>query len=352
MQTDAGGDLTFNAPDADVLTSTAFVRDHCFSVSRPSRERPGLVGLAFQPVGSRRLSGIQGALWLDSTNYALRLVEFGYTKLPSHIQPEHARGEVQFGHLQNGAWYVSKWFIRMPEYKAGQPNRGLIISASPTLTIFREEGGDVTIDGIGSEVRTARLTGIATDSTGRPLRDAVVRLAGTERSARTGSDGHFRIDSLPAGAYTLWLEHRDYASLGLRAAEQELEVVEGRTALTAVKALNSEQVRRRLCSVGAFAGDVAAVQVSVKRADSSPVRDVEVRARWNVFERPTGGTGPAAIRPITEKMLTDSIGTVMFCAIPARQQVRFEFTPSGQNQVIYQVYTAPHHSISSLILRP
>ncbi|MBC7895498.1 MAG: carboxypeptidase regulatory-like domain-containing protein, partial [Cytophagaceae bacterium] len=37
VQTDAGGDLTFNAPDADVLTSTAFVRDHCFSVSRPSR---------------------------------------------------------------------------------------------------------------------------------------------------------------------------------------------------------------------------------------------------------------------------------------------------------------------------
>ena len=42
----------------------------------------------------------------------------------------------------------------------------------------------------------------------------------------------------------------------------------------------------------------------------------------------------------------------MFCNVPARQQVRFEFTPVGQNHVIYQVYTAPHHSISTVILRP
>lgn len=351
VQAGAEGDLIFNAPDAEVLTSTAFVRDHCFSVRRPDRERAGLIGLAFQPVSSRRVPGIQGALWLDSTNYALRLVEFRYTKLPPPLQPEHARGEVQFGHLPNGAWYVSRWFIRMPEYKAAQVSARVVVGGSPTLNLYREEGGDVTIDGMLSEVRAAKLTGMATDSVGRPLRDAVVRLAGTQYSARVGTDGNFRFDSLAAGAYTLRLEHADYAALGLLAAEQELEVAEGRAAVTAVRALTSEQVLRRLCGVSTFDGDVAAVRVSVRGA-APTLPGLEVRARWSLFERPTGGAGPASIRPITEKATTDTAGTVMFCKVPARQQIRFEFTPVGENHVIHQVYTAPHHSISTVILRP
>lgn len=350
VQTDAEGDLTFYGPDADVLTSTAFVRDHCFSVSRPDRDHPGLIGLAFRPVPSRRIPAIQGALWLDATNYKLRLVEFHYTKLPEHIRPEHARGEVQFGHLPNGTWYVSKWFIRMPEYQAPRRDGAVVFGGSPQLSLYREEGGDVKIDGIASEVRTARLSGRAVDSTGRPLRDAVVRLAGTRYSSPVGLDGNFRMDSLAAGSYTLRLEQRDYAALGLVAAEQDLEIVEGRAAVTAVNALNSEQVLRRLCGVGSFEGDVAAVRVSVR--DTGPTDKVEVRARWNVFERQVGSIPSMNARPMTEKMLTDTAGTAMFCTVPARQQVRFEFTPAGQNHVIHQVFSPPRHSISTVILRP
>lgn len=352
VQKDAEGGLTFNAPDAEVLTSQAFVRDHCFSLSRPARNRPGLIGLGFQPVRTRNVPGIQGAIWLDARDYTLRVVDFHYTKMPEHVLPEHAMGEVHFGHLPNGAWYVSRWFIRMAEFKTEQRNTRVLIAASPAINVYREEGGDVTIDGVVSEVRSARLTGRATDSTGRPLRDAIVRIAGTQHAAPVSADGTFRIDSLAAGRYTLSLEQRDYAALGLVAAEQDLEVVEGRPATTALMALNSEQVLRRLCSVNGFEGDVAAVRVSVRDGNNAAVRDVAVRARFNVFERPTGGVGPAAVRPITEAAQTDSSGIAMFCSLPARQQVRFEYTPAGLNHVIHQVFTPARHSISSIVLRP
>jgi hypothetical protein len=352
VQRDAEGGLTFNAPDAEVLTSTAFVRDHCFSLARPRRERPGLIGLAFQPVRSREQSGIQGAIWLDSTNYALRIVDFGYTRLPEYIDPAHARGEVQFGHLDNGAWYVSRWYIRMPEYRVETPNSRVLIAASPVIDEFREEGGDVTIDGTASHVRSARVVGRATDSTGRAMRNAVVRLKGTPHTSPVAADGSFSIDSLAAGSYTLELEHRDYASLGMLAAEQDLEVGEGRDVSTAVRALSSEQVLRRLCGVGGFEGDVGAVRVRVRDTNNAPVPGVAVRARFNRFEIPTGGVGPAAVRPITESTQADSSGVAMFCSLPARQQVRFEYTPAGLNHVIHQVFTLTRHSIASIILRP
>ncbi len=352
VMTDRSGEMTFNAPDADVLTSIPFVQDHCFSVSRPDPRRPGLIGLAFQPVTSRRLSGIQGALWLDSTNYALRSVEFRYTKLPEYIRPEHAHGEVRFGQLPNGAWYVSRWFIRMPEYVSEQRTSRVVVPSGVKLLMFREEGGDVTVDGLVGEVRGATLSGRALDSLGRPLRDAVVRLNGTRYSAPVSADGSFRLDSLPGGAYTLRLEQRDYAELGLLAAEQDLEIAEGRPSVTVLSALGSEQVLRRLCNATSFDGDRAAVRVVARDANNVPLADIVVRARYNVFERPDGGKGPAAVRPITEDGRTDENGAAMFCTLPARQQVRYEYTAPEQNRTIYQLYTAPRHSVSTVVLRP
>ena len=50
---------------------------------------------------------------------------------------------------------------------------------------------------------TASLRGVVRDNDGRPLRDALVGVLGTQRSARTGSTGTFRIDGIPAGTRTV-----------------------------------------------------------------------------------------------------------------------------------------------------
>ena len=50
---------------------------------------------------------------------------------------------------------------------------------------------------------TAALRGVVRDGAGRPLRDAMVGVLGTQRSVRTGGDGTFRIDGVPAGTRTI-----------------------------------------------------------------------------------------------------------------------------------------------------
>ena len=56
-----GDSVEYMAPDASALASNAFIRDHCFSLSRsPRRNRPDLVGLAFAPARDRTLPDIAG----------------------------------------------------------------------------------------------------------------------------------------------------------------------------------------------------------------------------------------------------------------------------------------------------
>ncbi|MGQ0649211.1 MAG: carboxypeptidase regulatory-like domain-containing protein [Gemmatimonadaceae bacterium] len=347
MQLDGDGGSTYYAPDAAVLTSAEFLRDHCFSLTRDRGQRGGMAGLAFRPIADRRPPDISGALWMDSATYELRVVEFRYTNIPDLQRAAEARGEVQFGHLPNGAWYVSKWFIRMPEFRAARPSPTVPIGGPPLLAAYKEEGGDVTVDGASTTARGATLTGRALDSTRRaPLRDAVVRLSGTRYAVPVNADGSFRLDSLPAGAFTLLLEHPAYAALGVRAAEQDLEIADGSSSVTVVQALGTEQLLRRLCGTGEFPMERAVARVRVLDRDGSPVRGADVRARFDTFERPNTGTAIPIVRPITDKVETDQHGAAMFCNLPAQQPVRFELAIPGSDERHRQDHKLQRHAIA------
>lgn len=62
----------YEAPDARVLLSEAFADLHCLAVERPHRQRPGLVGLTFEPVRGRDVTDISGVMWLDAETAELR----------------------------------------------------------------------------------------------------------------------------------------------------------------------------------------------------------------------------------------------------------------------------------------
>jgi hypothetical protein len=57
--------------------------------------------------------------------------------------------------------------------------------------------------------REGALEGIAKEAGGRPIANAVVTLAGTDRDARTDAQGHFRFTDLPTGAYDIALSPSD-----------------------------------------------------------------------------------------------------------------------------------------------
>lgn len=101
----------YYAPDAEVLLSEVFLRGYCFRVVEGEG---ALIGLAFEPAGKQRVSGITGVLWLDSGTAELRYLEFRYTKLPWKVPTKRVGGRVEFEQLASGLWIVRSWYVRAP----------------------------------------------------------------------------------------------------------------------------------------------------------------------------------------------------------------------------------------------
>lgn len=143
--------ISYYAPDADVLLSATFARDHCFAVTEGRGERAGLTGMSFEPVSGREVPDVRGTLWLDARTFELRLVEFRYSRLPVATSNRNIGGEVRFARLPNGAWIVDRWFIRIPRYTDRPTTRSTGVPGQPpiveySLTSLIEEGGTVTVD--------------------------------------------------------------------------------------------------------------------------------------------------------------------------------------------------------------
>lgn len=334
---DDGLGFVFYGPDADVLTSSEFLRDHCFAVARDPKRRGGQLGLAFVPVQRRKPGEISGTMWVDSASAELRLVEFTYLNLPAPFDRVASGGEVTFGQAPNGVWYVTRWFIRMPTFAGvaaiSSPIPGADGQIKPAR--YREEGGDVTIDGALSVVRGARLTGVAMDSLGdRPLRSATVRLSGTRHTATTRFDGSFSLDSVAGGAYTLLLEHPAYAALGVFAAEQDLEIAENSQSVTALKAIGMSQVIGRLCGTSTIEGERAALRVNVRGDSGLAVPKALVVVRYHAAEV---GTDRVGLRPTTVELESDERGAATFCELPSRLPLEIRVTlPGSDNPVTAQ----------------
>ena len=143
--------ISYYAPDAEVLLSPVFARDHCFEVAEGRGPRDGLTGIAFELASGREPPDVRGTIWLDERTFELRMLEFRYSRLPIATGNRNIGGEVHFARVPSGAWIVTKWFIRMPRYadeprlrSTGVPGQRPIPEYS--LKHIVEEGGTVTVD--------------------------------------------------------------------------------------------------------------------------------------------------------------------------------------------------------------
>jgi hypothetical protein len=146
--------ISYYAPDADALLSVTFARDHCFTTSEGRGDRAGLTGLSFEPATGRNVPDVRGTIWLDARTLELRLVEFKYSRLPFPTDNRNVGGEVHVARLASGAWFVERWFIRIPRY-SDRPitRRSSGVPGQPPTIEYRlvglaEEGGTVTVDSI------------------------------------------------------------------------------------------------------------------------------------------------------------------------------------------------------------
>jgi hypothetical protein len=218
-----GEELIFYGPDAELLISPEFLAQHCFHLQR-SRARPGLLGLAFQPIRGRRQSEIKGALWLDESSGALRFVEYEFTNLGFSIDARFANGRTDFEQLPNGAWIVRNWVMTLPSLQETRVPR------RPDVSGARRQGGevlDVLIDDTTSVrlVPRFRVTGSVRDSLrNAPLTNARVYLAGTPLETRTDARGAFVLDSVPRGAYYISVHAQRLDSIPAAAPNLRIQV--------------------------------------------------------------------------------------------------------------------------------
>jgi hypothetical protein len=207
-----GEDFIFYGPNGTVLLSDPFLDTHCFYLRR-DRDHRGEIGLAFEPLKDRKLTDIEGVLWLNEQTAELRSLEFTYTNPPPQLPPAKRGGEATFQRLPNGAFIVREWSIRSPVFQRTESTFGGQRVRGERIVGYYVDGGEVIniIDRSGRVVDAsprAVLAGIVFDSTaGAPLDSADVTLIGTNYAGRSDAQGRFRILNLPPGIYSVGFRH-------------------------------------------------------------------------------------------------------------------------------------------------
>ena len=226
----------YHAPDAQALLSDAFLDGHCFRMVPGEGENAARVGIAFQPVGGRRLPDVAGVLWVDRATRELSHMEYRYENLEPGAGSDKLGGRVEFGRSPGGGWIVQRWWVRVPAMSVDQSVRatgmtsGLAVERRARLTGIREQGGEVSAvfaaDGRPLERAPVRLalTGRVADHTGAPLAGAHVFISGTSHEAVADSAGEFVIAGLPAGEYTVSFAHPRLEALEVIPPQQRVAV--------------------------------------------------------------------------------------------------------------------------------
>jgi hypothetical protein len=306
-----------------VLLSDEFARDHCFRPVTGSRDRRGLTGLGFEPAMPRETGDVRGTLWLDEKTFELRYLEFNYTG-QSEAGADSAKigGELHFARLPSGAWIVRRWFIRMPQFgRSLSPPVTLSSQQTPTVLVrpvvfqLREEGGDVSAEGLRAYERPSVLAGTVRDSARGPLAGAVVRRAGTPYHGSVAPDGTFRLDSLPAGNFNVVIEHPDYDRLGLAAAQADVSLREGESLRLDFRAGDTRALIAQLCE-GPHAPDRATLSVLARDSTTgAPVPALALALTWKASVLGEDAVHPGDGRE--RQATTDTRGRVAFCELPA-----------------------------------
>lgn len=322
----------FYAPDAAVLLSNEFLRDHCFRLRAGEGKREGLIGLAFEPVKGRDKPDILGTLWIDEKSAELRDLEFAYRgveNLPRESKSEDFGGHIEFHRMPTGAWIVERWIIRMPLLadRGKLAREPLVIPGSAPsradriqLAGIHEEGGEVletVARGARRELTTevASVRGVVFDSTRMaPLKDARVFLDGTQFSTRSTSDGSFLIEKVPPATYSISVIHPRFDSLGVVAPAMSIELRPNEESSARLAGPSSSTIFARECNAEERAVGNAALRGHVRDGVSSePVIDARITLSWRSLQ-PTASTPGVMERTLSTT--TDSAGRYRFCGLP------------------------------------
>jgi len=316
VTTDSKGDVTFNAPDLDVLLSDRFTINHCFRVAESNDSTR--IGLRFEPTEARtkarKVAEVQGTIWLDRKSSELRSMEFGYTNLPRPYA-QAAGGDIHFTRFRGGGWAIGEWSLRMPVIRAV----GSQILGSTTfdvrLTSVQVVGGELIVAARGTDTIFAlpgrRVRGTVRDSvTGSPVPGARVHIAGSPIDVVTDAAGRFDGNGLQPGVYDLEIHTPSLDSLG---AVNRLAFEFADTSKSIdIQAPSAMQVASKLC---------AAVTASPPRGLLLGTVSVPKSAAWELTDKAVAiiaRWSDASSKDRVHEMTTkpDARGNFRLCGVP------------------------------------
>ncbi len=104
----------YYGPDVAVFFSDAFLTAHCFRLLPPPRGEPDLIGLGFEPLPGRKVSDIEGVLWVHR-HAGLSRLEYQYARMPGWMPQGKAGGVLHFDRLSGtGRPIVTSWSLQAP----------------------------------------------------------------------------------------------------------------------------------------------------------------------------------------------------------------------------------------------
>ncbi len=320
-----GGHQYF-APDALVLLSERFLDTHCFRLTR-SGERPGSIGLGFEPLHGPEASDIEGTLWLDEETAHLQFLEFRYTRLPFPEAQGVAGGRLEFRVLPNGAWIVDRWWIRAP-LLARRTDLVRGYESGIRVTGIRETGGEVLevttlAHETVSEALRATIAGLVWDSTrAEPMGGATVYLSGTQFATVSDSAGRFHLRDLPGGVYLASFTHPRLDSLGILASGVEVEALPGVTSELQLSTPSESSILLAACQDAEREEGPAVLTGTVRDGTSGRlIPGAAVRVQWQQV---------VSLEPrvrATERWfeaITDGEGEYVACGIPLDELVQVQ----------------------------
>lgn len=343
-----GDSAVYFVPDARTLTSAVFAQTHCMRAIQ-DRAKPEQIGLGFEPVAgtgeqqsrsaNSGLVDVGGVLWLDRASGELRNLDYRYERGAGNralgsSATESATGRIEYRRLDNGAWIVNRWLIRVPVQKDERSNT---LSSSgtgdnPTVrstrvartTAFWEIGGDVrAILDPGdpalsqkSEVGVVRGSIVAgPNHVGVPNVEIDVASTGPSAQSRrttSGRDGLFVFDSLPEGDYRLTVSAASFDTLNTVVQPVPLRIGASTVQTVTIAIPSAEEGRAALCSANRSSTAIVHGFVT-DSATGQRVGGAHVEAYWlSGATRNIGGLSASAHQRVT---LTDSNGKYVFCGM-------------------------------------
>jgi hypothetical protein len=285
----ADGGAIYRAPDAELLTDERFLVAYCLRFVAGRGDRSGEVGIGFEPAERRRVGvGVRGTLWLDAVTRELRTLEFSYVGLDATLERANPGGAVQYARLDNGAWFVREWTLRMPNVRRITPiaPRGIVVNAPPPVLTTEIEGGEVTRIEIGGALAYARGTSAAEATTGVADADAAMALllatcpgASAPGATEAVVHGTVRERGRPAGDAVVRAAWRENVrAITPTAFAWDDRTVEGRTEADGAYALCSVPRARRV-EVAATRGEHRSLTATVEVPATRPRVTVDLELR-------------------------------------------------------------------------